>query len=124
MMRFSTPLLALTCQIMDFVVWTVAISSDLQVRACNDILYNPRLTCQQSPLLYASKECNCTNVVPKSPKNEYFICQNPSLGPQNLPATLPLLSLVSDYDRFGGMFLGEFLNTFRTLAKTTVAYQA
>lgn len=38
-----------------------------------------------------------------------YICHKPCLGPARLPKTFPLLSSVSDYDRFGGQTLGDFL---------------
>ena len=38
-----------------------------------------------------------------------YICHDPRLGPARLPKTFPLLSFVSDYDRFGGQTPGAFL---------------
>lgn len=37
------------------------------------------------------------------------MCRDPRLGPRRLPRRFPLLSFVSDYDRFGGQTPGEFL---------------
>ena len=37
------------------------------------------------------------------------MCNDPRLGPVQLPTAFPLRSFVSDYDRFGGQPRGEFL---------------
>ena len=39
-----------------------------------------------------------------------YICRDERLGPIELPRKFPLLSFVSDYDRFGGKTPGEFLS--------------
>jgi Tuberculosis necrotizing toxin len=55
--------------------------------------------------------CDCTNTNSSGPPtNPPSICNDPRLGPVEMPRKLPLLSFVSDYDRFGGAATpGEFL---------------
>ena len=67
-------------------------------------------TNEQTPLLPAATACNCTNTndTGKATGTPY-ICRDPRLGPKKLPRRFPLLSFVTDYDRFGGMTPGEFL---------------
>lgn len=54
--------------------------------------------------------CDCANTNSSGPPTDPpSICNDARLGPVQLPRTLPLLSFVSDYDRFGGRPPGEFL---------------
>lgn len=50
------------------------------------------------------------------------MCGDPRLGPQLLPRRLPLLSFVSDYDRFGGQTPGEFLKKWTFPSNGTYRY--
>ena len=62
----------------------------------------------QKPLSESS--CNCENTNSTGPRtNPPSICNDARLGPEELPRKLPLLSFVSDYDRFGGLTPGQFL---------------
>lgn len=66
----------------------------------------------QNPLLTreTNSTCDCTNTNSSGPRTDPpSICNDARLGPITLPRTLPLLSFVSDYDRFGGGTPGEFL---------------
>ncbi|KAL8868145.1 MAG: hypothetical protein Q9174_005183 [Haloplaca sp. 1 TL-2023] len=56
----------------------------------------------------AACSCNGTNASTSADANAY-ICRDPRLGPIQLPTVFPLLSFVSDYDRFGGQQPGAFL---------------
>ena len=72
----------------------------------------PQLSSPQAPLLdpLTAPKCDCTNTNSSGPRNDPpSICNDWRLGPAKLPRRLPLLSLVSDYDRFGGETPGEFL---------------
>lgn len=53
--------------------------------------------------------CDCTGTRPGGPENAPYICFDDRLGPKVLPQMLPLASVVSTYDRFGGLSPGEFL---------------
>ena len=62
--------------------------------------------------------CDCSNTNSTGPVTDPpSICNDARLGPVQLPRTLPLLSFVSDYDRFGGQTPGRFLE--RWINKTT-----
>lgn len=66
----------------------------------------------QQPLLTheTNSTCDCSNTNSSGPPTyPPSICNDPRLGPIGLPRTLPLLSFVSDYDRFGGDTPGKFL---------------
>ena len=52
--------------------------------------------------------CDCSGTNQSSSPLDY-ICGDPRLGPVILPKVFPMLSLVSDYDRFGGEPPGVFL---------------
>lgn len=73
---------------------------------------NPRyrsLISPQPPLLNALDTCNCNGTNNTGSSGASYICNDPRLGPTLLPKTFPLLSFVSDYDRFGGQTPGDFL---------------
>ena len=53
--------------------------------------------------------CDCSGTSPALPGGNGSICQDWRLGPVEIPRKLPLLSFVSDYDRFGGQKPGDFL---------------
>lgn len=71
------------------------------------------LTFSQSPLHALKEHCDCHGIDSTTKDDTWYICNNASLGPQFLPWRLPLLSLVSDYDRFGGLTPAEFLAKWR-----------
>ena len=59
--------------------------------------------------------CDCAGIVPdaKYPnKSVQAICGDMRLGPRRLPALLPLISIVSNYDRFGVLTPAAFLQTY------------
>ncbi|KAG8533594.1 uncharacterized protein KY384_001334 [Bacidia gigantensis] len=62
----------------------------------------------QTPLL-SRGHCDCHGTNNTGVKGKDSICNDPRLGPKELPKKLPLLSFVSDYDRFGGQKPGDFL---------------
>ena len=66
----------------------------------------------QSPLLPATVPATCkcdgTNR-DRTDAGKPYICRDKRLGPRLLPKKFPLLSFVSDYDRFGGQHPGDFL---------------
>ena len=64
----------------------------------------------QTPLLTTAPACDCagTNDTGKTTGSTY-ICRDPRLGPKKLPRRFPLLSFVTNYDRFGGETPGAFL---------------
>lgn len=53
--------------------------------------------------------CDCKGTNDTGQAGWPYICQDPRLGPRCLPRKYPLLSLVSDYDRFGALTPGQFL---------------
>lgn len=53
--------------------------------------------------------CDCTGTKNAGPTGWPYICHDSRLGPRCLPRKYPLLSLVSDYDRFGALTPGQFL---------------
>lgn len=53
--------------------------------------------------------CDCTGTNDTGKAGAAYICRDPRLGPKRLPRRFPLLSFVSDYDRFGGETPGAFL---------------
>ena len=68
------------------------------------------LAIEQSPLLTTTPICDCTNTNDTGKATGApYICRDPRLGPKKLPRRFPLLSFVSDYDRFGGLTPGAFL---------------
>lgn len=56
-----------------------------------------------------SDTCDCTGTQDNGTAGIGYICHDIRLGPSCLPRTWPLLSFVSDYDRFGGLTPGAFL---------------
>ena len=59
--------------------------------------------------LSTNDTCDCSNTNDTGDSGTSYICHDPRLGPTQLPRTFPLLSFVSDYDRFGGETPGNFL---------------
>lgn len=53
--------------------------------------------------------CDCSGTNDTGKIGKPYICRDPRLGPKILPRRFPLLSFVSDYDRFGGETPAEFL---------------
>ena len=68
-----------------------------------------KLTLSQPPLVDTLDTCDCSGTNDTGNSGVSYICHDPRLGPARLPKTFPLLSFVSDYDRFGGETPGEFL---------------
>lgn len=64
---------------------------------------------QELSHLNAFDTCNCNGTNNTGSSGASYICNDPRLGPTLLPKTFPLLSFVSDYDRFGGQTPGDFL---------------
>lgn len=60
----------------------------------------------------AHSVCDCTNTNASAPTKPPSICNDPRLGPVQLPTKLPLLSFVDNYNRFGNLTPGEFLAKF------------
>ena len=60
-------------------------------------------------LLPKNATCDCAGTHDRGENASAYICRDPRLGPTVLPTGFPLLSIVSDYDRFGGKTPGEFL---------------
>jgi hypothetical protein len=54
--------------------------------------------------------CDCTGTKNGGPSSKEFICRDSRLGPKVLPKKLPLDNLVENYDRFGGLTPGQFLD--------------
>ncbi|CAF9940207.1 MAG: hypothetical protein HETSPECPRED_002203 [Heterodermia speciosa] len=54
-------------------------------------------------------QCDCRGTNDTGPAGSNYVCNDPRLGPLQLPTVFPLLSFVSDYDRFGGRAPGQFL---------------
>ena len=67
------------------------------------------LTGCQLPPLNTLDTCDCTGTNDTGYSGVSYICHDPRLGPAHLPKAFPLLSFVSDYDRFGGQTPGAFL---------------
>ena len=70
------------------------------------------LSSLQSPLLRepipeSLSICNCTGTKPGD--HAGYICSDERLGPVEPPRVMPMLSFVNNYDRFGGLTPGEFL---------------
>jgi hypothetical protein len=63
----------------------------------------------QLPQSLTDKLCDCTGTNDTGKAGKNYICRDPRLGPKVLPRKFPLLSIVSDYDRFGGLSPGDFL---------------
>jgi hypothetical protein len=63
----------------------------------------------QLPQPLTGKLCDCTGTNDTGKAGKNYICRDPRLGPKVLPRKFPLLSVVSDYDRFGGLSPGDFL---------------
>ncbi|KAI4190115.1 MAG: hypothetical protein LQ346_004985 [Caloplaca aetnensis] len=61
---------------------------------------------------YSAAACSCTGTNDTGPAAANSICRDPRLGPVQLPIVFPLLSFVSDYDRFGGQQPGDFLTAW------------
>ncbi|KAI4219972.1 MAG: hypothetical protein L6R36_007957 [Xanthoria steineri] len=59
---------------------------------------------------FTAAACSCANTNDTgATTGSAYICRDPRLGPVQLPTVFPLLSFVSNYDRFGGLQPGEFL---------------
>ncbi|KAL8710652.1 MAG: hypothetical protein Q9220_004876 [cf. Caloplaca sp. 1 TL-2023] len=62
---------------------------------------------------FTAAACSCTGTNDTgSPSGTPYICRDPRLGPVQLPTVFPLLSFISDYDRFGGQQPGDFLKNW------------
>ena len=68
-----------------------------------------QLTSHQQPPSNTLDSCDCSGTNDTGYQGVTYICHDPRLGPARLPKTFPLLSFVSDYDRFGGQTPGAFL---------------
>lgn len=66
----------------------------------------------QALLAAPNAQCNCTGTTDGGASAKSYICGDFRLGPKKLPNRLPLLGLVSDYDRFGGLTPGEFVDNW------------
>ncbi|MCJ1452568.1 hypothetical protein MMC28_002911 [Mycoblastus sanguinarius] len=64
----------------------------------------------ETPLFAAPSTCDCNGANDTGITGRTYICRDPRLGPKRLPRKFPLLSFVSDYDRFGGETPGIFLD--------------
>ncbi|KAG7010158.1 hypothetical protein G7Y79_00001g004300 [Physcia stellaris] len=66
---------------------------------------------EQRPLSLSSTptQCDCRGTNDTGPSGSAYVCNDPRLGPVQLPTAFPLRSFVSDYDRFGGHPPGVFL---------------
>lgn len=76
---------------------------------------------EQNPLLYdgTPDTCDCHDTKNISADRGIFICGDRRLGPIQLPKKFPYVSIVSDYDRFGGKPPGVFLkNWWNTTSNT------
>lgn len=73
------------------------------------------------PLLPETARCDCTGTNDTGETGRAYICRDPRLGPKVLPRRFPFLSVVSDYDRFGGETPGVFLQQW-TDAKGNFKY--
>lgn len=71
----------------------------------NPLLLLPQTQPPPTPL----DNCDCTGTNDTGNSGVSYICHDPRLGPAHVPRTFPLLSFVSDYDRFGGETPGAFL---------------
>ena len=95
--NFFLLLLLPTLFILPFISHPSAHSLDLQTPLLTEVITS-------API------CDCTNTndTGKATGSPY-ICRDPRLGPKKLPRRFPLLSFVTDYDRFGGLTPGDFL---------------
>ena len=59
---------------------------------------------------YSASVCSCAGTNDTGAAGSTYICRDPRLGPVQLPTVFPLLSFVSDYDRFGGLQPRAFLD--------------
>lgn len=57
----------------------------------------------------ASCDCNGEKIVDGGRNSSAYICRDGRLGPKILPKRLPLGTVISNYDRFGGLGPEEFL---------------
>ena len=68
---------------------------------------------EQAPFLGQKEEhYECANTNYSQKLEKYYVCGDVRLGPQKLPWHLPLLGLVTNYKRFGGLSPGAFLDEF------------
>ena len=65
--------------------------------------------------------CDCTGVNPLN-RTSGYICGDYRLGPNTLPSVLPALSLVTNYDRFGGKTPGEYLRLWTNASTGRYVY--
>jgi hypothetical protein len=73
------------------------------------ILLSPLVVFSASAWNSDTDKCDCTGTTNGGYGSEWYICNDPRLGPKVLPRKLPLGTFVSNYDRFGGLTPGEFL---------------
>lgn len=64
----------------------------------------------KQPLRPEAIVCDCKGTIDNGTAYEGYICRDPRLGPYVLPRRFPLVSVVSDYDRFGGKTPGAWLH--------------
>ena len=74
---------------------------------------NSRLD-SQTPIVPEANavQCDCSGTRQDPAHAKDYICGDPRLGPTKLPKKYPFLSIVSDYDRFGGLSPSKFLRKF------------
>ena len=58
-------------------------------------------------------KCDYNDVDRTAPKQDCYICHDSFLGLMNIPSTLLVLLLVSDYDLFNCLLPVAFLNKYR-----------
>ena len=86
---------------------TMGFAFHLSIGQIGISLHGPSNAPQHS--LWGQQRCDRTGTNRTVDDEKYYICGDWRLGPKRLPSRLPLLSFVSDYDRFGGLTPAAFL---------------
>ena len=84
-------------------------SSKRYILYCLISFYSSNLHIIIQPPFNTLDNCDCSGTNDTGYQGVSYICHDPRLGPAHVPKTFPLLSFVSDYDRFGGQTPGAFL---------------
>ena len=69
--------------------------------------FTPQSPLLQDPFPEPQSACNCSGTKPGW--HEGYICTDERLGPVQLPRIMPMLSFINNYDRFGKLTPGAFL---------------
>lgn len=71
---------------------------------------------------FSASFCDCKGTNDTGSTGAMSICRDPRLGPVQLPTVFPLLSFITDYNRFGGKQPGEWIERWTYKENGSLTY--